>query len=755
MANPFDRFDAQVTQKPKAQPPSGLIEAGNIDLHARPIVRNPDGSISTVRSMSVNFDGQEVLIPTVSDEGKVLSDNEAVDTYLRTGKHLGKFNTPEEASAYAESLHNEQATEYLPQANQHLTGANPFDQFDATAQDLQSTGIVEPQQEAGGQPVLKQQPGQDPQGFLSKAASAIGEAFTGSERMTPEMAQLEPVGNAPELNELNLQAAKMGLAQLFGSDKSQEQILQRMGGQISYDEKGNSIVDLPSGRYALNKPGLSPQDVTSGIAQALAFAPAAGAGTIAKAALGAGATEAAMKGAVQAAGGEQVNADDVALAAAMGGAGKVAENALGGLYRLATGTPTGDAAAVRAFAKEHNAPLLTSDVAPPRTFVGKSAQSAAEKIPFAGTGAVRAEQQEVRSKLVEDFAQRFGAYDPSEIVSSLKRQTSKIKQAAGAARERVMTQMQGVTVTPSNAIKAIDGEIARLSSSPTGAARKTADTSTIQKLQDYKDDLLAENSFENLEQLRTNFRTDVKGERMIMPNRSEAAINRIYNAMSKDMDEAVASNLPPDVARKWGQQNAIFRSEAEKVKRTRLKGILEKGDLTPETVNTMLFSNKPSEVKSLYLSLDNRGRDAMRAGLIGKAMEKSAGSPDRFLGELNKMGKTIGIAFKGEDRKFAEGLQKYLAHTKQASAASVMTPTGQQMMQIAAPAAVTGDILTTGGATTLGALGYGGLARVYESAPVRNAVMRLQSIPAGSSAFERQLANVQKLITSSAQSARE
>lgn len=93
---------------------AGLLEPGNIDLHNRPVVHNPDGSISTVRSISINEDGQEVLIPTVSPSGTVLSNDGAVALYHQTGKHLGRFKDVASADAYAQSLHDQQAAEYLP-----------------------------------------------------------------------------------------------------------------------------------------------------------------------------------------------------------------------------------------------------------------------------------------------------------------------------------------------------------------------------------------------------------------------------------------------------------------------------------------------------------------------------------------------------------------------------------------------------------------------------------------------------------------
>lgn len=89
-----------------------MLEPGNIDLSARPTVKNRDGSISTVRSMSVNIDGREVVIPTVSDDGRIMSDNEAVQSFMQTGRHLGMFDNPQNATAFAQGLHRDQARLY-------------------------------------------------------------------------------------------------------------------------------------------------------------------------------------------------------------------------------------------------------------------------------------------------------------------------------------------------------------------------------------------------------------------------------------------------------------------------------------------------------------------------------------------------------------------------------------------------------------------------------------------------------------------
>lgn len=385
------------------------------------------------------------------------------------------------------------------------------------------------------------------------------------------------------------------------------------------------------------------------------------------------------------------------------------------------------------FAEKNNAPLLTSDLIEPGTFTGRSAQALGEKVPFTGTGGVRRGQQEARNRLVQNYAQQFDAAAPEEIVSSLQRQTSKVKQAAGQRLTQVNDAMQSVgSINPVRAIASIDKEISSLSR--LGAA---SDAQTIAKLQTYRDELSKGADFGLLRDLRTQFRQDVKGDRVAWPNQSQAAVNRVYSSITDDINRSVSDNLGAKAAYRYKQANSVYANEAQLVNNTRLKNVLQKGELTPEVVNNLLFSSKPSEVKQLYGSLDSRGRSAARASVIGKAYEKSGGSPDKFLNEVNRLSSQTGILFKGSERQYLNGLTKYLDQTRRSSRAGAVTPTGQELFQIAIPAGVASDVVGTGGVGTSAALSYGLLARAYESKMFRNSMLKLANTKAGSPAYER------------------
>jgi hypothetical protein len=107
------KLEPQPPPPVRAKLPKGYN--GNIDLHNRPKYKNPDGSISTVYSIGVNIDGQEILLPTIANKnGKAikLTEQQAIDLYKTTGKNLGKFKTPQESNAMAELIHKHQQKYY-------------------------------------------------------------------------------------------------------------------------------------------------------------------------------------------------------------------------------------------------------------------------------------------------------------------------------------------------------------------------------------------------------------------------------------------------------------------------------------------------------------------------------------------------------------------------------------------------------------------------------------------------------------------
>lgn len=445
-------------------------------------------------------------------------------------------------------------------------------------------------------------------------------------------------------------------------------------------------------------------------------------------------------------------ATDLGLGVGIGGAVNAVGRGIGAIYRGARGTISPEAQQAIRFAEQEGVPLHTTDIIPPTSRTGRMAQTTAENIPLAGTSSMRANQQEARSLLVQDFANRFGEYDPSIVVGSLKAKTSGIKRAAGNRLEQVQNAMAGVNIQPSKAIQQIDTEIASLQK-----LGKVADNDTLSKLQAYRDELTRNAGasgpmtmdLQQLSGLRSQFRQDVKGERTVLPNRSDAAIQRIYNAMTGDIDSAIGQNLGNDTLRRYKQANAIYADEANKLQNTRLKNVIMKGDLTPEVVNNMLFSKNKSEVQNLYRSVGPVGRAQMRNGIIGKAMEKSGGSPDQFLRQINMMSNQTGIAFKGQDAAYLKGLSNYLSSTQQASRAGITTPTGQQTIPF-----IIGYGTAANPATTGAAVSYGLLARAYESAPFRDAMLRMANTPKGSTAFEKAVDQATRAINAVSQGAK-
>lgn len=589
-----------------------------------------------------------------------------------------------------------------------------------------------------------QQSSDDAKGFREN----VIDSFTGESKMTPEVQGLEGIMSSPEMNAFNTDAMKAAWVQMFGNDNDFVKVISNMGGQVSQDEKGNLLVDLPSGRYALNKPGLSSEDVMPFIANAVAFTPAARAPTIVGATARSAGTDLALQSSVNMAGGGDVNPRQTALSAGIGGVGKVIERGLSGLSRATSGNIAPETQQLLRNAEQNGIDVLTSDVLPPRG-LGRQFQQTGE-LSIGGTGQRRAIQAEQRENFVETLQQRidneFGIYAPHVMQGEVNAGLRRAKDLHGGVINNITQQMTGVPVTPTRSLPAIDEALQRIGN---GLAPNNAATQILGNL---RNRVANGASFEELRNLRTELRQSLQGDNLAMPTALESAYSRINTAMTNDMNRSVGQNLGAGALNQLRHANNEYRNIARGIEKTGLKRALEKGDITPELINNIVYSKRPSDIARIFNMVNENGRNQLRSAYLTRAYEKANGSPQRMVTQLNQLinqsnGQVFNTVFNQQQRRMVEGIRDVLEATRRASTANQVTQTG---MSLITPTRTAATLLT--GGTSLGIeAGTGLIARMYESPAIRNMLLRLHNTPRGSTARDRAITNIINTLTATGQ----
>lgn len=612
----------------------------------------------------------------------------------------------------------------------------------AAAQELYAS------QSASGPPAANP-PAESP-GFLQRAANLV----TGNDRATLETQSLPAVetftglDGLPELQEFSMAALKSNIGGLFASPKEFVQVLQANYPDIGVrqDEKGNFIIksSVNGAEYAI-PPGFSGGDVPKVAAGVLSAIPAARAGTFAATlfgqtigkVLGAGAAAAGTQGAIeasQAVTGGNFNIEDVGLAGLLGGGAQSVGSGIGAARRALT-QPQIPSPAIVGEAQAAGVPLMTTDVIPPTTFTGKTAQATGERIPYAGTSGQRVTQQNARVEAVKTLLRDFGAdvataQDEKIAADLLKRRGDQLTKYVDLKNSVIQPLDAAGTVPVNNALRQIDTEISKLT-----ALGDAVPPAGLKVLTDFKASLPGK-TLSQVDDLRK-----LLGEQIQAPELASARSllekipSRIYGELRNDIDSFVLQNGGKKELTKLKVANARLREGIEEASNSRLKAALNNGEDTPETVTALLFSNKKSDVQRLARNLTPQGRAAARIAVLQRALGKADGienlSPQKFANEVTRLGNQVGVLFQPADRARVEGLVRVLKATQRASVAAAAPPTGVQAVPFAAGALLT-DLFGSAGGATVGAGSIGLLARAYESKPVRDALLRIRSVPPAS-----------------------
>jgi len=377
--------------------------------------------------------------------------------------------------------------------------------------------------------------------------------------------------------------------------------------------------------------------------------------------------------------------------------------------------------------------LMTSDVQPPKTFVGRFAQSTGERIPVAGTGGVRAAQQGERVEAVKRLAVAVGG-DLEKLPDDALAASLTTKRAADLnkytdLKSGVFDRLKGPVPT-ANVTQHLDDEIARLT-----ALESQAFSPLVSKLDDLKG-AIQNKDITQVETLRKQLGTELTSESLAaVKGEAEKTFRGVYRALNKDIEGHIKTTLGDRDVAKWKIANKKLSDGIADLEVTAFKRALQKGEATPEVVRNMLFSKNRSDVQLLYRNLTPDGKAAARTAIIQDAVSKAGGleniSPQKFVNQLEKLSNQTGIVFSKDQQSQADGLIRVIKATQRASEAAANPPTGQQVA-IPVISAWLGAMFGDAGAALAAGASIGGIARVYESAPVRNMLIKLSSVPAGS-----------------------
>jgi len=409
--------------------------------------------------------------------------------------------------------------------------------------------------------------------------------------------------------------------------------------------------------------------------------------------------------------------------------------------------------------REARVPVATSDLFAPNTSAGKLLQSFSEKVPFVGTGEMRARQQVARQDAVREIAEDFNIDDTSEfapeIVRSLRSQDKKNMQAAAIKRNQAISKLNEFGAVPMNRLSSeIDSQISRLQGIQRGGNKEAI----IKQLQETKAALTGDVSFELGKDIRTDIIADLKAAGRSEDTRNVQVWSPIKQAIDKDLNK-FANASDPASAKKWRQANRQFAEGLDVSKRSVLKKLINDDNVPPENVMNIIRSNKPSQLKLLDKSLTDTGRAKVRATIIQDSLRKSINedgtfNPNKFLTSINKPNNKAAVDqfFKGAEGEQLKGLTKLLSVTRRAQDAAAAPQTGVQLI----PALTLG---TAGAApfspAALSALtvgvGAAGARRIFESRRVRDMLVRLNRAKPGSKVEIDLLNQIPLAITIAAQ----
>jgi len=405
-------------------------------------------------------------------------------------------------------------------------------------------------------------------------------------------------------------------------------------------------------------------------------------------------------------------------------------------------------------AEKRGIQTITSQEFRPETGLENALAKSRELTPL-GTGSLLRKQEKQRSQAIQDFVSEYADVGSPTLTEELANQAisqrNKIIGKLTGTKKEVLGRLSatGPLVDMSATAKKAEDLALKLES-----VSPTANKQAIDELLNFATEITGKTP-EQVEERRKILFKSLSDPTIGTPKDTASKYyEQIYDSLNQDLGNHIKQFGKPTDFVKWKVSNKTLSDLAEELKVSSYKSLLKKGELTPEAVNGVLFTQNKSSIERLYRNLSTEGREIGRAAIISKALKNATDPsgvviPNRFATQLGDLQDQVNVFFTGSDLQSLQGLQKALNYTRRAGEFAANPPTGVQLANTA-PLATWGALVAKFGPETAIAIGAlnTGLVRLYESKAGRNLLAQLGRVKSNSSSERTVLTSIANYLGS-------
>lgn len=394
--------------------------------------------------------------------------------------------------------------------------------------------------------------------------------------------------------------------------------------------------------------------------------------------------------------------------------------------------------------RELGVDILTSDVFKPKGAVGRLAQMVSERAPM-GTHSLRTEQLAQKKQMVDKFIDEIGANVPDDLKASIvddivTKRKSMFNRYANMKQKIFNTVSRKGAVPTPTIEKVINDEIAlaeHLNLDSYGKELQNLKDQAQAAFQPAGGGKMTRTDIKYLDKIRALFGEKLKSQDFeSIREHANKSKTKIYAAFNEDIGNFIKAHGGSNDYNKWKAVNKKIAGLIGEEKMGAFKRVLKQADVQPEVVKTMIKTEDASVVKQLYKSASPQGKKLIRAAVMqdiigNRGLENL--TPQKFVDEVTKRGRSIGVHFDEKNKKILKAMVQLQKDTLRAEKSTTYTPIG-----VAMPLFVMNLLNSMFGGGVAGTIaasastaGIGLLSKVVESKQSRDLLLRIQHLRNG------------------------